>query len=267
MLGHARSKTVTLSKEKLAEFRTDFRQAMSGLHEMMFRGVVECQDPPNDHVRRFLTHGVGRRLSILKRSIEEIFTIFPPERDLPLSNDEAVSLQIHLHAFLINLAGVFDNWAWAFVHRHGLRPPLQPTQIGIFKQETRQYLPQPMLDVIVEHDIAAWHSEYAKEYRDALAHRIPPYVSPARLTEQEVAKHHELQAVRNEAIAAFDIDADEEARRLQLQLGTASPFFVHDINPDEKGGMVGLHGQLLSDILTVIEFGNAYYESWRERAD
>ena len=106
MLGHARSKTVTLSKEKLAEFRTDFRQAMSGLHEMMFRGVVECQDPPNDHVRRFLTHGVGRRLSILKRSIEEIFTIFPPERDLPLSNDEAVSLQIHLHAFLINLAGV-----------------------------------------------------------------------------------------------------------------------------------------------------------------
>ncbi len=31
--------------------------------------------------------------------------------------------------------------------------------------------------------------------------------------------------------------------------------------------MVGLHGQLLSDILTVIAFGNVFYESWHERAD
>ena len=77
----------------------------------MFQGVVACQDPPNDHVRRFLAHGVERRLSVLKHSIEEIFRLFPPERVAPLSNDEAVSLQIHLHTFLINLAGVFDNRA------------------------------------------------------------------------------------------------------------------------------------------------------------
>lgn len=232
----------------------------------MFRGVVESQNPPNDHVRRFLSHGVGRRLSLLKRSIEEIFTIFPLDREIPLSNDEAVSLQIHLHAFLINIAGVFDNWAWAFVHRHGLRPDLHPTRISIFKEETLQYLPQPMLDAIAEHDIRTWHSEYAKEYRDALAHRIAPYIPPASLTEEEVARYHELQEVRNRAIAELDLNADEAARNQQLQLGTASPFFIHDINPDEEGGMVNLHGQLLSDILTVISFGNAFYDSWHELA-
>ena len=259
--------TVNYSQEKIAEFQTDFHQAMTDLQALMFRGVVECQNPPNDHVRRFLAHGVGRRLSVLKHSIEEIFTMFPPDREAPLSNDEAVSLQIHLHAFLINLAGVFDNWAWAFVHRHGLRPDLHPNQISIFKQETQKYLPQHMLDVIGEHDIGTWHSEYAKEYRDALAHRISPYVPPAGLTQVEIARHHELQQVRDKAIAEFDLDADEAARNQQLQLGTASPFFVHDINPDEEGGMVNLHGQLLSDILTVIAFGNAFYESWHERAD
>ena len=258
---------MTYSHEQLAQFQTDSHRAMIDLQELMFRGVVECQNPPNDHVRRFLTHGVGRRLSVLKRSIEEIFTIFPPNREAPLSNDEAVSLQIHLHAFLINLAGVFDNWVWAFVHRHGLRPDLHPTRISFFKEETRQYLPQPILDVLGEHDIGTWHSEYAKEYRDALAHRIAPYVPPASLTEEEVARHHELQEVRDRAIAEFDLNADEAARNEQLQLGTASPFFVHDINPDEEGGMVGLHGQLLSDILTVIAFGNVFYESWHERAD
>ena len=62
-----------------------FDQAMIDLQELMFRGVVECQNPPNDQVRRFLSHGVGRRLSVLKRSIEEIFTLSPQiaRRDSP----------------------------------------------------------------------------------------------------------------------------------------------------------------------------------------
>ena len=258
---------MTYSQEKLAKFQNDFHQAMIDLQDLMFRGVVECQNPPNDDVRRFLAHGVGRRLSVMKRSIEEMFTIFPPDREASLSNDEAVSLQIHLHAFLINLAGVFDNWAWAFVHRHGLRPDIHPTRVSIFKEETQQYLPELMLDALGEHDIGTWHSEYAKEYRDALAHRIAPYVPPAELTKEEVAKHRELQEVRDKALADLDFDADEEARNLQLQLGTASPFFVHDINPDEEGRWVVLHGQLLCDIMTVIAFGNAFYDSWHERAD
>lgn len=258
---------MTYSQEQLAKFQTDFRQAMIDLQELMFRGGVECQNPPNDHVRRFLAHGVGRRLSVLKRSIEEIFTIFPPDREAPLSNDETVSLQIHLHAFLINVAGVFENWAWAFVHRHRLRSDLHPTQISIFKEGTRQYLPQPILNVLSKHDIETWHSEYAKEYRDALAHRIAPYVPPASLTEEEVARHRELQEVRDQAIGEFDFDADEGARNRQLQLGTALPFFVHDINPDEEGRMVNLHSQLLSDIMTVIAFGTVFYEFWHERAD
>jgi hypothetical protein len=211
---------------------------MTDLEELMFRGVVEWHNSPNDHVRRFLAHRVGRRLSVLKRSIDEIFTIFPPDREASLSNDEAVSLQIHLHAFLINLAGVFDNWAWAVVHRHGLPPDIHPTRISIFKEETRQHLPQPVLDVLDEHDIGTWHSEYAKEYRDALAHRIAPYIPPASLTEEEVARHHELQEERDMAIAEFDVNADEAARNQQLQLGTSLPFFVHDINPDEEGGVI-----------------------------
>lgn len=78
-----------------------------------------------------------------------------------------------------------------------------------------------MLDALGEHDIGSWHRQYAKEYRDALAHRIAPYVPPVELTKEEVA------------------------RNLQLQLGTASPFFSHDINPDEEGKWVVLHGQLL----------------------
>lgn len=258
---------MTYSQKQLDEFQADFHQAMTDLLDLMFRGGDEYHHSLNDHVRRFLAHGVGRRLSVLKRAIEEIFAIFPPERKASLSDDEAVSLQINLHAFLINLAGVFDNWAWAFVYQHGLRPNLHPTQISIFKSDTQHYLPQPMLDALDQYDIETWHSEYAKEYRDALAHRIAPYIPPAQLTDEEIVRHQTLQQVRDQAIANMDMNADEAARNEQLQLGTASAFFVHDINPDEDVEMVGLHGQLLSDILTVIDFGKVFYEAWLERAD
>ena len=258
---------MTSSADKIESFHEEFVLAMGNLHALMFRGITESQDPPNDHVRRFLTHGVGRRLSVLKQSIEGIFAIFPPDRNEPLTLEEAGQVQIYLHAFLINLAGVFDNWAWAFVYRHDLRDELRPLQIGIFKSETQRYLPVRMMECLDEYSIPAWHSEYAKEYRDALAHRISPYVASAMLTDEEQVLHSELGQERTRLIEEGDLDGEEEARNRQMQLGSPSPYFVHDINPDEPGTMVALHGQLLSDVLTVIEFGNAFYDSWGERAE
>lgn len=79
---------MTYSTEQIETFNRDFGCAMASPQELMFQGVVACQDPPNDHVRRFLAHGVERRLSVLKHSIEEIFRLFPPEHVAPLSNDE-----------------------------------------------------------------------------------------------------------------------------------------------------------------------------------
>ena len=69
------------------------------------------------------------------------------------------------------------------------------------------------------------------------------------------------------ALEELDLDADVAARNQQLELGTASPFFVHDIDPDEEGAMVNLHGQLLCDLLTIVAFGTAFYDSWHERAN
>ncbi len=257
---------MTYSAKMIESFQNDFVLAMRNLHALMFRGVAESEDPPNDHVRRFLTHGVGRRLGVLKQSIEGMFAIFPPGRNEPLTLHEAGEVQIYLHAFLINLGGVFDNWAWAFVYRHDLRDELRPLQIGIFKSETQRFLPDRMMECLDKYSIAAWHSEYAKEYRDALAHRISPYVASAMLSQDEQDLHRELGQERVRLIEVGDLEGEEEVRNRQMQLGSPAPYFVHDINPDEPGRMVALHGQLLSDVLTVTEFGNAFYDSWSETA-
>ncbi len=111
--------------------------------------MAAAQEATNDDVRKYLNHGVGRRLSILKRSMERIFEIFPPTREEVLSHDEITSVQMFLHAFAINLSGVFDNWAWAFVHRHNLLDEIGGAlDVGVFKKRTQRCFPDIMREYL-----------------------------------------------------------------------------------------------------------------------
>ena len=89
---------------------------------------------------------------------------------------------------MINIHGVPDNLAWTYLLERGIR--LTPWQIGLFVPDTRSHLPPEILTYLKK--ITVWHDEYAKNYRDALAHRIPPYVAPAVLTPEEEQKYHGL---------------------------------------------------------------------------
>lgn len=252
------------SNEQIDQLQRDLADALVGLENLSFKGAREAIHAPNDNVRRFLTHGIGRRLSVLKRSLGEIFMLFPPERAQPLSHDETTLLQIYLHAFVINLAGVFDNFAWAFIHRHGLRDRISHFAVSIFKKEMQRYLPESILEFLRENELLGWHGEYAKHYRDALAHRIPLYVPPSLVTEAEAAEHQRLGEERLRLIAEGEYERENETRDRQLQLGAPAFFFMHDIDPDQDAQMVWMHPQLLCDASTVIEFGKCFFESWQD---
>ena len=45
--------------------------------------------------------------------------------------------------------------------------------------------------------ITQWYNEYAKNYRDALAHRIPPYVPPAALNDEQARRYKLLEDEAN----------------------------------------------------------------------
>ena len=49
-----------------------------------------------------------------------------------------------------------------------------------------------LADYLAPGDTQKWHSEYAKEYRDALAHRIPLYVPLFRLTDDDKKRFEEI---------------------------------------------------------------------------
>jgi hypothetical protein len=86
-----------------------------------------------------------------------------------MSNDKRADVEINLHAFLINIHGVPDNLAWAYLLERGI--PLKPNRVGLFNTEhTQPHLPQEVREYLNSSKIIGRHRNYAKNFRDALAH-------------------------------------------------------------------------------------------------
>jgi hypothetical protein len=134
-------------------------------------------------VREHLLHGAGRRVWVLKRCIENVFMFFPLETKLPLQRDALSDVQINLHAFVMNLNGIYDNWAWAYVLRHNLEEKIGGRRkVGLFMASTGKHLPEVLAAYLTDTETIKWYEKYVKPFRDALAHRIPLYIPPAELT-------------------------------------------------------------------------------------
>ena len=222
-----------------------------------------------EEAAEYLRFGVGRRLSVMKHCLNTVFDLFPPEQEKPLGAEQLNVVQISLQAFVINLSGIFDNFAWAFVLRHGLqlneltdkKGAPDRVKIGMFNLATQAFLPSELVAWINDARMKTWQADYLKSYRDALAHRIPLYIPPSRFTEAEAKRFGEIQAREVELIRGHQFDELEKLRAERDALGTSYPVYLET----PKGRKVMLHPQMLCDGLTVLEFGELFFKHWHIR--
>jgi hypothetical protein len=168
----------------------DYLEIRAEFDSALFACVRAGHLTQDERAKEYLLNGVGRRLGVLRECLASIFETFPPARSAPLSLAGLYQVQINLHAFVINLSGLFDNLAWAFVLRHGLLEKIGGRKrVGMFLQSTQQVLPVPLATYVTSATMTTWHGSYLKAYRDALAHRIPLYVPPATFTPQEQQRY------------------------------------------------------------------------------
>ena len=258
---------MTYTQEQIDHIEQEYYKNLHGLQQLMMDTVVAGQSSSHERVREHLMHGVSRRIKVMEKSIRNIFQQFPLETVRPLSNEILSDVQINLHAFMINLYGIFDNWAWAFVFKHNLLQEIGDRKnVGLFNQIAKRYLPEPLKDYVSKDSIKNWHDSYLKSFRDALAHRIPLYIPPAEFTYEDGAKYNELEAKKMELIKSHDWGQLEELEKKQANIGNPSFCFLHSYNADEASIPILLHPQLLSDSASVVEFGNLFLEHWNNRA-
>src|SRR5712691_6588941 len=130
----------------------------------------------NEAAYEFVRHGFVRRLGTLKRCIENVYSVYLPERcDKPARN-ECLDLAINLQSFIFNVFGCIDNLAWVWVKEKDILDkrgrPLRSQRVGLRSGcvVVHETLSPELQKYLVSRE--QWF-EYLEDYRHALAHRIP----------------------------------------------------------------------------------------------
>lgn len=130
----------------------------------------------------------------------------------------------------------------------------------MFKAKFKQRLPATIREYLDSDRIKTWHSDYCKNYRDALAHRIAPYVPPGTVPPEREEQYRSLQDSLAPSIGTDRYEEIEEELRVISQ-----PCFEFLHSPaDPKMRSVLFHPQVIADTRLVAEFGRIFLEHWLE---
>lgn len=222
----------------------------------------------NGKAQEYLLQGVGRRLSVLTRCIHNIYEIFPVDRTELLRKEELTDLDINLHAFFININAILDNLAWVIIHENDLlgKPKegrVSRSSVGLFNKKTQEHLNPKLCAYLSSSKIQAWYRNYSKNYRDALAHRIPPYVPPSALNKVEKEEYLSLEKELCDYSSPENIKKYDGISKKQSQLGNPCFFFAHAYS--EGGKPILLHAQIIADFATIEEIINKFCSYFKIR--
>ena len=212
----------------------------------------------NEDAYEYARHGFVRRIGTLKRCIENVYSIYPPERCDKPSRDECLDLAINLQSFVFNIFGALDNLAWIWVKEKLITDrgrPLRDQQVGLrsgyvivrksFSAEFQKYL--------TSRD--EWF-QHLEGFRHSLAHRIPLYVIPYTLHPDKLQAHNELEEQKQKAYHRRDFLSYDQLDAEQEALGRFSPYITHSIS--EHAPLVPFHVQTLADWNTVVEMADRF---------
>lgn len=211
----------------------------------------------NAQSREYILHGFLRRFGTIQRCIQNVYSIYPPERsDIP-SRDECVDLAINLQSFVFNVFGCLDNLAWVWATERHLTAEaggtLGPMDISFQKKRLRKTLSPEFCEYLSS--LKEWF-QYMENFRHALAHRIPLYVPPYTVAPSNADKHDDLERRKNAAIQKRDYDEYERLDAEQTGLGRFTPAMTH--SQSESFGFVYFHPQVLADWNTVAEIADKF---------
>jgi hypothetical protein len=208
----------------------------------------------DERAQEYARHGFTRRLNTLRRCIEHVFESLPPERvDFP-SRDELGDATIFLQAFVLNTFGCCDNLAWIWVLETGVTKAdggvLENKMVGMGARyrQVRNSLPPALRDYLATRQ--DW-LDHLTSFRDALAHRIPLYIPPSVVIDDNADAYRGLMAASDDALRRGDF---AEYHKLQAELRALSIFYpamAHSLF--ERGGPVPFHPQVLADFATIVE--------------
>jgi len=219
----------------------------------------------NKTAAEYCTHGFLRRLRILKRCVENIYSICPPEKSDKLLRDDLLDLTINLQSFMFNVFGCLDNLAWIWVNEKQLKNEktllLSGSAVGLMSKNknktVRESFSQGFQNCL--NGLTQWYDRYLKEYRHALAHRIPLYIPPFCLNPEEFKQYENLEKQRFEAIEQNNLQMLNQINEEQDRLGKFIPLMKHSYG---ENSCVVFHAQILADWNTIVDIAEKFLDEF-----
>lgn len=255
---------MTFSPQQVTEIESGYAAASRSLCQMRLDLTYTLGAAlSNQRAREYLLHGVCRRLRTIERCLVNVFRIFPVGRTSKLSWDELADVEINLHAFFINIHGLLDNIAWVCVLE---KPPdggINRSSVDLFKSQSKiqTCLPEQLRKHLQTPETVAWHKEYSKNYRDALAHRIPLYIPPSAMTPEEQERDLDIDREISCAISEKNLDAMDRLDAERESLGRICPIFMHSFFDSDKPRPLRLHPQMIADSNTIMKIIKTFMDA------
>ncbi|MCX5813612.1 MAG: hypothetical protein NT178_13860 [Proteobacteria bacterium] len=248
---------MSLSKEDIKEIYDGYSEAHHELNSVIllmlpFCGSLEAE---NRVAYDYAFYGVVRRIYIIKRCLNNFERISPPEKNEYLDDDLRSDLTLFLHAFLLHISGGIDNLAWVWFYTQKIDEKTDPEKfkgnINLFNKKFQKYLHKDIIDKCSEFN--TWYN-YLKNYRDPIAHRVPPYIIPYTVDPKNETEHRMLIVHLNSVID--EEDKINIQKKLNL-LRDYEPRYLHSFIQDKE--IVRFHPQAIVDTRTFCELAKSVF--------
>lgn len=250
------------SPENIQHLNKEYSNIQNTYSDILFKASGVSQKLKSKKANEFLLHGFGRRLKTLKRCIDNIYTLCPPNTSKDLEESVILNLSINLQAFIFNIFGCFENLALVFVEEKNIK--IKRMQIGFLNNKINSKITSSLSEESKEYlftdRFQSWRKNL-KNFRDALAHRIPLYVPPKQLNPQQQQEYKNIQQLIKKALHRNDFKEAHHLNQKATKLGSMCFVMKHSFSAEEKSNDIVFHAQILSDFNTICEFADKFFKS------
>lgn len=250
------------SDQSIADMRAEYQSVNGKLNHLVEQYAL--LNLTNRRAKEFASQGYPRRLKIIVRCMDNVFTAIPPDRESLPSRDELSDATINIQSFVFNVFGSIDNLAWIWVCEKGQKradgTPIPDRYVGLGPDNVAV---RGLLSAAVQAHLTTldeWFS-HLENLRHALAHRIPLYIPPYVIQARDEAAYKDFEAKMIAAIKAHDFAAYDTLSAEQMKLGCFRPWVQHSF--EENAKPVVFHAQMLADFNTVEELGRKMLDELR----
>jgi predicted dehydrogenase len=194
-------------------------------------------------------------------------TVFPISTQQPLSSEALSDVQIQLHAFLINLYGLFETSGGRLscVTDYLMRLAAG-WESGCSTRARRSSFPKLCANTSWKLQCSNGMASTSKATGMLLLTEFRRTYHRRRSRRNKVDVFNELSNDEVEAIKTQDWERVEEARVEKQNLGQPAREFLHAFTEAEPPRPILLNGQVVTDAMTVAEAGKTFLTHWQSVA-